>query len=116
MEDGGMSEQMILGGCLLITGHAILHYRAEFKWRIAAAWLMTGAFFLACGVAVPEAIKSQQLSNQVNALQAAGKASRMAVEAEAADWKFPTESGVLSFTGAKPQEDDRWLVKPNRTL
>ena len=111
-----MSGQMTLGICLLITGHAILHYRAELKWRIAAAWLMTGAFFLACGVAVPEQIRSQKLSNQINALHAAGKASRMAVEVDPADWKFPTESGVLSFTGAKPKEDDSWLVKPNRTF
>ena len=112
-----MSGQVTLGICLLITGHAILHYRAEFKWRIAAAWLMTGAFFLACGVAVPEAIRCEQLSKQVNALQVSGKASRIADEAEATDWKFPTATGVLSFTGWKQQqEDDRWLVKPNRTF
>ena len=99
-----MSGQVTLGICLLITGHAILHYRAEFKWRIAAAWLMTGAFFLACGVAVPEAIRCEQLSKQVNALQANGKASRIADESESQlpTWTVDTPGGIFSFI--EPQE------------
>lgn len=111
-----MSGQVTLGICLLITGHAILHYRSEFKWRVAAAWLMTGAFFLACGVAVPQAIRCQELNKQINALQASGRARQIADEADKSVWTFPTETGVLSFTGAKPKEDDSWLVKPNRTF
>ena len=94
-----MSGQMTLGVCLLITGHAILHYRSELKWRVASAWLMTGAFFLACGVAVPEQIRSQKLSNQIDALHASGHASQIAVEAETESptWTVDTPDGIFSF-------------------
>lgn len=109
-----MTAELWIGLVLIVASHWMLHRHAEKRYRIAAAWMMTGAFALASGFATQCFVRCETLQNQMT-LRAAEPGKRMSEEINPPQWSMETSTGVLSFTGAKLKDIQQWPAKPRNS-
>lgn len=106
-----MTAELWIGLALIVASHWMLHRHAEKRYRIAAAWMMTGAFALASGFATQCFVRCETLQSQMT-LRAAEPGKRMSEQAELIpQWTIPVDGGVLSFSGGQFPGEFQWPAK-----
>lgn len=88
-----MSLQMIFAVALMIAGHVTLHFRSEYRYRVGAAWMMLGAFFLASGFASEINRLNSLLESKITRIKSAEQAEKMATKKAEPTWTFRTIEG-----------------------
>lgn len=109
-----MTAELWIGLVLIIASHWMLHRHAEKRYRIAAAWMMTGAFALASGFATQCFVRCETLQSQMT-LRAAEPGKRMSdtIEVNLPNWSMETSTGTLSFTSGDIKDIPQWPAKPS---
>lgn len=90
-----MTCQMWIAIAMCVAGHLLLHFKETRLYRFAGAWIITGAFGLASGIAIPCWIECNVWRLEFSKAQAAEPAEKMADSYDDTPiWTFRTPDGI----------------------
>lgn len=97
-------NQFLLSFACVIAGHFVLYKWGDRLHRFAGAMLLTAAWAFSSGAGIQQFGHVRELMH--SRLDAAEPGKRMSdgIEVHPHGWSIPTESGVISFTGATIEE------------
>lgn len=111
-----MRLELWIGLAIVVAAHIMLHLRSEWRYRIGAAWMMTGAYVLAGGFATECLVKYEQMQTRLGSLHAAEPAEQMAkkLQHDKPVWTFTTAEGHR-IDVLKPMSNEGLLAWPVKT-